>query len=378
MDVHVQSFREFKSSQMATAAARGESLSRYVTAVEPTGFDGPPECLETHEWLRYLEAVLNRGVSQSDLGAYVGNYLLDWFGERRVDCDLFVGYSGASLRSMKRAADDGATTVVYRGAPHGAYFKNEIVTMLREGGLNTAPRRTERMAAREAREYKLADVVWVPSVFVRRTLESYGVDGEKVTVFPYGIDLEMFSPEGPTIESAEGTVLYVGSITPEKGVHILLDAFESLEVDKPTPELLLVGKVDRRLRERIAGIENCRTVGWVDRDELAEYYRSALLTVCPSLADGFASVVIESMACGCPVLTTENVGASDLVERYDAGTVVTANNPAELKKGIQMLLTNRSFRLAKAENSYRAIEKGDLNLERRLNTMWDIMRELGG
>lgn len=370
MQVVVQSFGEFKSSQMANAAHRYHTLRQYVTAEPPATYDGPADRRRTYRSLHYLQAAGRRVNPESDLWSYWTNRTFDGLVARsNPQCDLFIGYSGSCLQALRRASPTGCRAVVYRGAPHGEFFANEVDELLRRTGFDGRRRTTGRMTPREHEEFEVADLVWVPSAFTAESLTSYGVDREKIEIFPYGVDLDVFEPNADrSVQPFE--VLYVGAVTPEKGVHVLLDALDELDGEDVTATI--VGKVDERLKPRINALPNVNAVGWVGRAALANYYQRASLLVAPSFADGFPSVVLEALACGCPVLVTTNVGTRELIEEYDAGSVVEPGSSHALLGSIHAANDARRLREMSA-NAIEAIRENEFDVESRLAAMATFM-----
>ena len=156
------------------------------------------------------------------------------------------------------------------------------------------------------REIDAADRVIIPSEFVRRTFVENGVPEKKLTVIPYGFNPTDFQPG----EKKDNVfrVLFVGNIGIQKGVHYLLEAWERLAL--PNAELHFIGKVEEGMQpllDRHASRIILR--GHVKHEELQKEYAQASVFVLPSLQEGSALVTYEAMACGLPMLVSENTGS---------------------------------------------------------------------
>jgi glycosyltransferase involved in cell wall biosynthesis len=178
------------------------------------------------------------------------------------------------------------------------------------------------------------------SSFTKSTLVEHGIPADRVHVVPYGVDLERFHPASQPIPvNRPLRLLFVGRINQRKGVKYLLQALR--QFPKERVELTVCGRVvdDLRLFEPYRSQVNIRPS--VNHAELVEAYQSADLFAFPSVAEGFGHVLLESMACGLPVLSTTATAAPDLVTNGEDGFVVDPGSAAQLAERIDWALSNR-------------------------------------
>ena len=174
-----------------------------------------------------------------------------------------------------------------------------------------------------SREPHLADLCIVASKYTRETLVENGVSAERISVIPYGVDLEFFCPADT--QAGKFSVLFVGQLCRQKGLHYLLEVWRRLKLT--CAELRIVGNFPSN-RNAISRYESeANFLGPLQWNELREEYRRTDLLCLPSLSDGFGQVILEAMACGTPVLTTTSCGASDLIRHGENGLVIP---PADL------------------------------------------------
>jgi len=163
------------------------------------------------------------------------------------------------------------------------------------------------------------------------TAAYYGADRAGIEVVHGGIDVDEFAPMPQIRRSRRPTVLFVGNIADNKGAPTLVDAVIRLRAKYPDILLQLLGKGDdsivrnlrRRSREAGAG-RNIRFGGFVkERGELPGHYARADVFCSPALHEkGVASVYVEAMACGCPVVASTTGGAPEAVEHGVSGLLV--------------------------------------------------------
>ncbi|MCB2049012.1 MAG: glycosyltransferase family 4 protein, partial [Novosphingobium sp.] len=203
------------------------------------------------------------------------------------------------------------------------------------------------MQERVARALK--HVVTVSSASARDIAECMGVDAERISVVPLGVDQALFAPrvaEAPA--QRQRIVTTSSSDVPLKGLRHLLAAFEALMPDWPELELVVVGKPregpTRTLARRLEDEGRLRFVSGLSTPDLADLYASATVCVTPSLYEGFGLPAIEAMACGTPVVVTDGGALPEVVG--DAGLIVRAGCGDALREAIDGLLRDSEQRAA--------------------------------
>jgi glycosyltransferase involved in cell wall biosynthesis len=168
--------------------------------------------------------------------------------------------------------------------------------------LFSASRRAFRRVAYDGAA-RMAAAVIVPSEFVRqRALDRLDVDPRRVHVVAHGVDRGDFPLSR---EPREHFLLYPARPWKHKNHARLLQAFADLRRELPGLRLVLTGGDLERLPHLPDGVDR---LGSVPRSELAALYRRAACLVFPSLYEGFGLPVLEAMAAGCPVASS-NRGA---------------------------------------------------------------------
>jgi glycosyltransferase involved in cell wall biosynthesis len=181
------------------------------------------------------------------------------------------------------------------------------------------------------------DYVLSPSTFVTRSFLARGFRSEQIVHNVYPLELSCFHP--PSSDRPRDRPLRVistGSLSLRKGTPYLLEAFRIVLRHEPAAELWLTQSVSDHLLP-ILGQFTDLPINWspsLPHSQLATRLRSADVFVLPSLEDGFARTVAEALACGLPVVTTPNTGASDLVHDEQIGAVVPICDSAKLAEAI--------------------------------------------
>lgn len=308
----------------------------------------PLEFVRTFPWVEVpFMAALKFGVLRGRMEQYAARVLSESF-DRHVaraipDCDAYIGLSCASLHAGRVAQSRGAIYVCDRGSTHiraqDALLREEYK---RQG---IAWRGIDRYVVdKECREYEQADLITVPSEFVRRTFVEYGVPESKLAKVPYGVELSRFEKVGePCPDRFE--VLFVGSASVRKGVADLLAAFAALR--HPAKRLTFVGSVTDEIRNWLRGKHldpAVRFVGHLPQAQLKEEFSRAHVMVLPSIEEGLALVQAQALACGCPVIASEHTGARDLFEDGKEGFIVPVRKPGAIAERLQQLADDPRLR----------------------------------
>jgi glycosyltransferase involved in cell wall biosynthesis len=192
-----------------------------------------------------------------------------------------------------------------------------------------------RVADKE-REMELADRFWCPSAFVRDSLTAAGLPAERIAVIPFGGESEWLSLPR---QKPDGTFLLVGNISARKGAHRLLKAWKKLGAHR-THRLLLIGAMHLKpafLRDYHGLYEHLPRV---PRANLREYYLRASALALPSLAEGFALVILEALSCGTPALVSRNTGAAGFLEPDAEARFYDAESDDALCEALEWALTH--------------------------------------
>jgi len=272
----------------------------------------------------------------------------EWTARRLGDADVFVGMSSSSLFSLREAKRKGMKVVCDRGCSHIQYQSDiiqEEFRMWNLGHFSVDP----RIIKRETQEYAEADIIFVPSDFSWRSFVQLGVPESKLRLIPYGVDVSAFYPDSERDPEAF-TVLFAGQMSLRKGIPYLFEAYRKL--DHPNKRLLLAGTVRREVREMMETMamrDDVEILGPVNQPRLRRLMSESDVLVLPSVEDGFGLVMAEGMACGTPVISTENTGGSNLYADGVEGYIVPIRSAQALHDRLQRLADDPALRQRMSE-----------------------------
>ena len=182
-----------------------------------------------------------------------------------------------------------------------------------------------------------------------------------------GVDVNYFVSQKGSITSRMERLsskcpilLYVGRLSEEKGIFILIDAYKKVVKFYPDSKLMIIGDGPDHIRlkmyiDKLKISNNCILMG--KQNNLVTYYNNADIFILPSLREGIPNVILESMACGLPIIST-NVGMiSEILTDGKEGLLIKAGVVAELEQSIIKVLSDTKLALMLGKNARLKVEK---------------------
>jgi len=220
-----------------------------------------------------------------------------------------------------------------------------------QGRRHTSPSARIRLERALAR-----DVVHViaTSTEERAELIRFGTPRGAITVLPCGVDLDLFTPDGPAVQRGRRMrIVSVGRLVPRKGFDTVIRALAAVS----GVELLIAGGPPagelaadpeagrlRRVAERAGVADRVELLGAVPRAQLPALLRSADVVVCAPRYEPFGIVPLEAMACGIPVVATAVGGIVDTVVDGSTGILVPPDRQDALATALRQLLAEPFWR----------------------------------
>lgn len=190
---------------------------------------------------------------------------------------------------------------------------------------------------------------------------------KKIAIIPVGVDLEQFNKNNQ-IHKQEKTIFFLGLLDEfhrYKGLDYLIRAMDL--VRKEIPEVKLIVGGEGRLKEEYRKLahslglsEQIDFAGFIPEEKLAEYYNNCDVFVLPSISfeqEGFGIVLLEAMACGKPVVTTNITGLADKIQQRKAGIVVRPKDVNALGRAIVDILKDKDCALKMGTQARRLVEE---------------------
>ena len=214
-----------------------------------------------------------------------------------------------------------------------------------------------RSRARELIRSHLSDVnafVSVSDYYAGYMSRYLGIPGAKMHVVPLGVSVDRFTPV-PASESAPFTIGFLGKIIPEKGLHLLCDAYRNLRQRGALegcrvevagylgPEHTAYWQSIERKVKAWGLADEIHYRGELNLDEKVEFLQALNVYVVPATYDDPKGIaLLEAMACGVPVVAPRRGTYTELLERTGGGVLVEPENLAALEETLQRLAGDRA------------------------------------
>jgi len=175
--------------------------------------------------------------------------------------------------------------------------------------------------------------------------------------------IDKIQKEKDSIQRIPGKLLFVGHVLPSKGVYELVKACKQFD----GIELHIIGKAEEPVRSELIQIASEKDGGsWmkmrgeIPHDEVLKEMMSASVFVFPSYTEGFPNVILEAMACGCPIVTT-TVGAIpemlDIEHGYNYGVCVKPQDTQAFADGLKQMLSDPDYAASCAVNAKKRVNE---------------------
>jgi len=198
--------------------------------------------------------------------------------------------------------------------------------------------------------YRNMETIYAPTRAYEDVLVDLGFERSQLAVLPRGVDPEEFHPRFRVegfwarygLPSVDFVYVYVGRVSSEKNIDVLLEAHRLLAQEGYGVGLAVVGDGPdlARLREKYGSDALVVFTGYLHGEDLAAAYASADALAFPSMSDTFGNVVLEAAASGLPAVVSDKGGPQELVRSHDGGIVCDARQTITFAEGLRSMLTD--------------------------------------
>jgi len=191
---------------------------------------------------------------------------------------------------------------------------------------------------------KYSDIIFVPSNYSKNMIiKMYNLSPSKIFAVPNGVEKSILRNHNKDFDRNNVRLLFIGKLVAQKGVDILIKSIKNVVKRKYSVTLLIVGNGDleqyKKLVLKLSLESNVKFMGFLIGDEKFELLKNSDIFVFPSNYESFGNVLIEAMASGLPVITTNITAIPEIVDT-DSGILIPPNDVNALAEAIIHLIEN--------------------------------------
>jgi colanic acid/amylovoran biosynthesis glycosyltransferase len=266
--------------------------------------------------------------------------------------------------------------------------KGKIVTIIHSFDITKDTRKSDRDFYTEL--FAKGDLFLPISEYWARYLENQGCPKEKILVHHVGVDCEKFSPKNVEKTDEKFRILSVARLVEKKGLANAVRAVVELKRTNPNDEIEYIIIGDGVLRASLKSLiyelkaENFITlIGEKIQTEVIQNLLVADVVLAPSITthdndcEGIPVILMEAMACGLPVISSQHGGIAELVKDKVSGFLVSENDITALKNSLNIFLRNPQQRTEMGKRG-REIVVEHFNLAKQNEILLDICRKISG
>lgn len=209
-----------------------------------------------------------------------------------------------------------------------------------------------------------ADIVITPSNYIKGIVSGRGVDPGKIKVIYNSVDVSWIKKLDFNVSQPKDSyrILSIARLVPWKGLGTLIEIMPGLLRENPNFELIIIG--DGPGKENLESIiknhrleDKVKMMGRVDHEKVIEYLKGGDLFILNTGYEGLSHQLIEAMAAGIPIITTDVCGNPETIKDGYNGLLIDYNNREQLKEAILKLWKDKELREKFIENGYKELEK---------------------
>lgn len=228
---------------------------------------------------------------------------------------------------------------------------------------------------------KRADYILSTSYVMAKETKKY--TNKSISITPFGVETDRFKVIGNP-SSDEFVIGTVKTLRPKYGIDILIKAANIVIRNNPSKKIRLEIYGDGSQKDELINLTKSLGIedkvlfkGFIQNDKLPAIYNSLSVAVSLSVlnSESFGVVAVEAMACGCPVVTSDADGFTEVVKNEETGFIVPKRNPEATANAIQRFLDNPDLR-SKMGAAGRERVKKMYDWNDNVNTMINIYRKV--
>ena len=223
-------------------------------------------------------------------------------------------------------------------------------------------------------------IITISDALGRWLVEVEGLRPEKLSTIHYALERDHFRSSVPVELSLEVSHPVIGTISrliPQKGVHVLLEAFAACTRNHRSISLVVVGDGPERsnlenLAQKLGMNNRVHFLGY--RSDVNKILPQFDIFTLPSFGEGFGLVLLEAMACGKAVVATDVMSIPEIVQQGKSGLLVPAQDVSALAEALDTLIANPELRDQLGKAGFQRLKR-EFTVERMVRKTVEVYQE---
>jgi len=264
---------------------------------------------------------------------FTSNYL----NRNNKKIDAVYCYEDAALETFKIAKKHKIKTIYE--LPIG-YWKEHLRILKKEKNKFEISKNllNKKSQNRKDKELDLADLIIVPSNFVKKTLNKTRFKNKKIIIIPYGFNKIKIDIRYKQLKKIN--LLFVGNLTSRKGIIYLISAFNKISSIYKNINLTIVGKGPLKSLIKKNPIK-INLIDSLPHDQILKLMKQQDIFIFPSLFEGFGLVISEAMSAGMLVMSTKNTALPEISDK-SSSVFIKTNSHIDIVKKLILLIKNKN------------------------------------
>lgn len=324
--------------------SQAENMQEVISVLSKQGLLGRVICRDANSELQYVRALpggaffikaltLLEVLFGCNLRNFSQNTLFDFFASKKISSQFVIASVSGLRRCLATTKKQGGIFIEMALMENPEIFQEKLIQESLRHQI-TIQKNTSRFLNELSYTMRRADWIIAIAPFVKQSLVKRGLDSNRILVSGLGIDESVYYPkkEIALSTSKKFRVLYLAHTQLLKGLQDLLEVW--IRFQGCNIELVVVGLIDRNTEQVIERYRSLKGVIYLGavRDTLSQYQQADLF-VFPTYSDGLGKAAVEAMACGLPVIITNQCG----IEITDGkeGFIISAGDTLLLEEKIR-------------------------------------------
>ena len=182
-------------------------------------------------------------------------------------------------------------------------------------------------------KHKVAHIITVSNFAKEEIIHQLNLESNQISVIYHGYDDTLFYRQS----GAKPYFFHVSMYQPKKNVEKIIEAYQLIKDENKLPLIIVCPNYPNKISDEKIQLITAKT----ESKQIAKYLKEAYAFIFPSTHESFGMPLLEAMACGVPVITSNSTACKEITK--DAAILVDSNSTEEIKNAMQLLMNDKTL-----------------------------------